>query len=175
MAGWAGPGGRKLRARNIDDVRHATYGGVRRPPGRARRAVQGAPPSAQFGLAFVAIAVMLVAAGVLGALSGAGNDGRQTIWGAVEISGCRFVVGKVLVTGTADGAEIASQVNLGRVASFDLEVTVSDGDGEVASTTKPYPWSSRGDGLWPFQTAVSVDRTPGDSLDCSVKLVAVGR
>ena len=175
VAGWAGPGGRKLRARDIDDVRHATYGGVRRHPGRARRAVQGAPPSVQFGLAFLAIVVMLVAMGVLGALSNAGNDGRQTIWDAVDITDCRSIVGKVVVAGFADGEEVVGQVNMSRVATFDLEVSVSDDAGALGSGVKSYAWATKSEGPWRFQVTVTVERPPGDGLECSTKLVAVGR
>ena len=174
VAGWSGPGRGKLRARDIDDVRHATYGGVRRHPGRTRRAVRGAPPSVQFGLAFLAVVAMLVAVGVLGALSNVGNDGRQTIWGAVDLTECRGAGDEVLVIGSIDGDAVVGQVDLFHVATFELQVAVSDGDGELGFRTKSYP-SSRSDRRWHFDATVTVDRPPGDGLDCSIKLVAIGR
>ena len=175
VAGWSGPGRGRVRARDVADIRDATYGGLRSPARRVRRAAVGASPGVQFLLAVTAIVGVFAVLGIAGALSGVGNDGTATIRDAISQETCAVEDDGILVYVWADTRTITDQVELSEVDHFRLEVTIFDGDVAVADQTAIRTWSfDRGRERLPSRMVVPLDSTP-TALSCGVRLVAVGR
>lgn len=130
VRGWSGPGGGRVAARDVDDMRDATWGGVRRPIRNPRRVVAGWPIGAQIAAALTVIAGSIAVLGVI-AFALLPQSVVVAEGGLDRLTCTTLPNGEVRSTGRISSLGVDDYIDIDDVGTFTIDVDVFDTTGLI--------------------------------------------